>query len=66
MEHDGILVIGTCPGTGDYEGLTYVFQHTSDVFEDGTDFHGVIYEGDPSLAELEAARSAPSPLEPID
>lgn len=47
VEHTAFLIIGICPGTGDYEGLTYVFQHTSGSFEDGTSFRGAIYEGPP-------------------
>ena len=43
-------VLVVCPGTGEYEGLTYVFQHVfggAQDFGDGTDIHGVIYEGPP-------------------
>ena len=36
---------GTCPDTGGQEGLTYVFQHTSDTFGDETSFHEAIYDG---------------------
>ena len=55
VEHDGFLIIGICPGTGGYEGLTYVFQHTSGTFDDGTSFHGAIYEGPPLTGpEVEA------------
>lgn len=42
-----ILVSAVCPGTGDYEGLTYVFQHASIDFAGGSSFNGVIYEGPP-------------------
>jgi hypothetical protein len=49
VEHDSLLIIGICPGTGGYEGLTYVFQHTSGSFDDGTSFHGAIYEGPPLM-----------------
>ena len=40
-----------CPGTGGFEGLTYVFQHGNASFEGGSPFgddntfDGVIYEG---------------------
>ena len=56
VEHDGVLVIGICPGTGEYEGLTYTFQHTGESFDDGTSFRGAIYEGPPLVGpELEAS-----------
>jgi hypothetical protein len=57
--NDG-LAFGVCPGTGEYDGLTYVFQHvvnsppagsppTSTVLEgdfgDGTSIFGLIFEG---------------------
>jgi hypothetical protein len=52
--NDG-LVFGVCPGTGEFEGLTYVFQHVwrgtpdADIvdgdFGDGTSLFGIIYEG---------------------
>jgi len=60
--NDG-LVFGVCPGTGEYDGLTYVFQHvwndTPDGiadgdFGDGTSIFGIIYEGAPPV-EMEAA-----------
>ena len=41
-------VFVVCPGTGDYAGLTYVFEHVfgdAQDFGDGTDIHGIIYEG---------------------
>ena len=41
------LIIGVCPGTGGYEWLTFVFQHTDQTFPGDTSFHGVIYEGSP-------------------
>jgi hypothetical protein len=47
----GFLVSGVCPGTGGFEGLTYVFQHGNAGFEvgspfsDDSTFDGVIYEG---------------------
>jgi hypothetical protein len=47
--NDG-LVLGVCPGTGDYEGLTYVLQNVfggASDFGDGTSIHGLIYEGPP-------------------
>jgi hypothetical protein len=44
------LIIGVCPGTGGFEGLSYVFQHTSWEFPGDTSFHGVIYEGLPPAA----------------
>ena len=54
VEHTPFLIIGVCPGTGDYEGLTYVFQHTGGSFDDGTSFRGAIYEGPPPIGpELE-------------
>jgi hypothetical protein len=43
-------VLVVCPGTGGYAGLTYVFQHVfggAQDFGDGTDIHGLIYEGPP-------------------
>ena len=42
---EGFLILGVCPGTGGFEGLTYVFRHGSADFGDGSSFHGVIYEG---------------------
>ena len=47
----GFMVSGVCPGTGGFEGLTYVFQHGNASFEGGSPFgddstfDGVIYEG---------------------
>jgi hypothetical protein len=49
---NGYLLIGVCPGTGGYEGLTYVFQHGTEDFGDGTTFHGYIYEGRPMWEPL--------------
>jgi len=55
------LLTGICTGTGAYEGLTYVFQHSpSAIFEDGTQFNGVIYEGPPPAEPLQTAESSPS------
>ena len=42
------LVQLTCPGTGAYEGLTYLAYHVfggAEDFGDGTSYHGIIYEG---------------------
>jgi hypothetical protein len=54
------LVFGVCPGTGEYDGLTYVWQHvyvnSPNVvgdFGDGTNIFGLIFEGAP--VTLEAA-----------
>jgi hypothetical protein len=47
---NGQLIFAVCPGTGEYAGLTYVFHHVfgdAQDFGDGTDFHGVIYDGPP-------------------
>ena len=47
----GFMVSCVCPGTGGFEGLTYVFQHGNAAFEgptpfaDGNTFDGVIYPG---------------------
>ena len=47
----GFMVSSVCPGTGGFEGLTYVFQHGNASFEGGSpfgddnSFDGVIYEG---------------------
>jgi hypothetical protein len=43
-------VLVVCPGTGEYDGLTYVFHHVFggvQDFGDGADIHGLIYEGPP-------------------
>ena len=43
-------VLVVCPGSGEYEGLTYVVHHVFggvQDFGDGTDLHGIIYEGPP-------------------
>lgn len=40
-----LLVLAVCPGTGGFEGMTYIAQHSTADFGDGTDFYGVIYEG---------------------
>lgn len=63
------LVFGVCPGTGEYGGLTYVWQHVYDLppagspltapavegdFGDGTSIFGLIFEG-ASPVTLEAA-----------
>ena len=57
--NDGLLH-GVCPGTGAYEGLTYVWCHVFGPaydFGDGTSFHGLIYGDEmttlvaPSVAE---------------
>jgi hypothetical protein len=42
-----ILLNAICPGTGGYEGLTYVFQHATVDLTAGSSFNGVIYEGPP-------------------
>lgn len=42
-----ILLTAVCPGTGGYEGLTYVFQHATVDLTEGSSFNGVIYEGPP-------------------
>ena len=42
-----LLMSAVCPGTGGYDGLTYVFQHSSTEFSEGSSFNGVIYEGPP-------------------
>ena len=47
--NDGLLY-GVCPGTGAYDGLTYIWYHVFGPaynFGDGTSFHGLIYEGEP-------------------
>jgi hypothetical protein len=55
-------IIGVCPGTGGYEGMSYVFQHTSLDFGDGTSFRGVIYEGlPPAWPPMPSTASAASP-----
>ncbi len=36
-----------CPGTGGYERLTYVFQHTNMSFADDSSISGAIYDGPP-------------------
>ena len=47
----GFMSTSVCPGTGGFEGLTYVFQHGNASFEGGSpfgddnSFDGVIYEG---------------------
>jgi hypothetical protein len=44
------IVHAICPGTGGYEGMTYVYQHAFGGAEDignGTSYHGIIYEGPP-------------------
>jgi hypothetical protein len=66
-----VLVFGVCPGTGEYDGLTYVFQHvvnsppagsppSSTVldgdFGDGTSLFGLIFEG-ASPVTLEAVEA---------
>jgi hypothetical protein len=52
---EDFLVLGVCPGTGGFEGLTYVFQHATADFGDGSTFHGVIYEGRaPAIYEMPA------------
>lgn len=39
-------ILGICPGTGGFEGWTYVFQHRiADLVEEGPTYDGVIYEG---------------------
>ena len=45
-------VVGVCDGTSAYEGLTFAYRHVFDVsgggdFGDGTNYVGVLYEGDP-------------------
>jgi hypothetical protein len=54
--NDGLVFL-VCPGTGEYDGLTYVYQHVWDSgtadFGDGTDVFGLIFEG-PSPVTLEA------------
>ena len=48
---DGFMVSGVCPGTGGFDGLTYVFQHGNasfaggSPFGDDSTFDGIIYEG---------------------
>lgn len=44
-ENTGLPISGICPGTGGYEGLTYVFQHSGSMV--GASIRGVIYEGEP-------------------
>jgi hypothetical protein len=62
--NDG-LAFGVCPGTGEYDGLTYVWQHVyvnspypgvyvDGDFGDGTSLFGLIFEG-ASPVTLEAA-----------
>ncbi len=46
-EHDGLLMTGLCPGTGGYEGLTYVFQFSTPAIVGGGTIRGAIYEGPP-------------------
>jgi len=44
------LVLGVCPGSGAYDGLTYMWQHVfggSYSFGDDTSFYGLIFEGPP-------------------
>jgi hypothetical protein len=48
---ESFLIIGVCSGTGAYEGLAHVFQHTSGSFDDQSSFRGVIYEGPPPPIE---------------
>ena len=53
-----LLILGVCPGTGGYEGMTYVIQHSTADFGDGTDFYGVIYAGPaPDFYAIPAATS---------
>ena len=48
VEETGLLITGLCLGTGGYEGLTHVYQHTDATsFADGSDYRGAIYEGEP-------------------
>lgn len=55
---EDLLILGVCPGTGGFEGLTYVFQHATADFGDGSTFHGVIYEGPaPTVYDVSAAAS---------
>ena len=45
-----ILILLTSPGTGAFDGLTYLAYHVAEGandFGDGTTFHGIIYEGPP-------------------
>ena len=49
VEHDGLLVTGICPGTGGYEGLTYVLQHTKTALTSTSSIGGAIYEGPPPV-----------------
>ncbi len=48
VEETGLLITGICHGTGGYEELTHVYQHT-DVgsFADGSNYRAAIYEGEP-------------------
>ena len=42
------LLQGTCPGTGGFAGMVYVWHHVfggTNDFGDGTSYHGLIYEG---------------------
>jgi hypothetical protein len=44
------LVQATCPGTGGFAGMVYVWHHVfggANDFGDGTSLHGLIYEGLP-------------------
>lgn len=44
------IVHAVCPGTGDYEGLTYVYLHAiggAEEIGNGSSYHGIIYEGPP-------------------
>ena len=49
-----ILLAAVCPGTGGYEGLSYVFQHSDTNFLERSSFNGVIYEGAPPPLEMRA------------
>ncbi len=45
-----VLYMGTCTGTGANDGWTYVYQQTIgdySEFRDGSNIHGVLYQGDP-------------------
>jgi hypothetical protein len=46
------VTLGICAGTGDHEGLTYIYQAAISFggvgdFGDGTNMKGIVYEGEP-------------------
>jgi hypothetical protein len=49
-KHDSVFFYGVCPGTGGYEGLTFVYQQVL-----GGDYLGYIYEGPPPVEIVPAS-----------